>query len=354
MKRLLSMLVLVAAALGIVGSFTPNSRVRSDADGTDSPTCADETVLYGLSTTVTLPDADTQPCSVGASFSVCTTGSYTLTVNRAGADTINGTTTASLVGVENSCWTLTATGATAWRSLQYGSSAVANAGRIAIVSGVPYLTAGTYLGGTFTATGAATAATSSADPNAFGATMSGANLTVNAATAVAGNNDVRAQYWSWLLSSAGLDIPDETRVVRLITSVSSFTEGARTASSVSSVGISLGTAAQTNVRTVAFLRPGSGTGYNNGRISGSGTYSSTTGSATVTMFDTALTIGDVTGTESLIVRLNGTDIESGIGGPSTGGIVATVPTYLNLYVQVTGANTLEAWTLNDLAYYVRW
>lgn len=212
------------------------------------------------------------------------------------------------------------------------------------------------VGNTFTVTGTETAATSSGDPNSFGATWSGANLTVNAATAVAGNADTTSQYWSFALSGIGVTIPADTRAVRIITEVSSHSEGgARTASSNSYVSCAVGTGAQAGVLAAGWLRPGSGSAYNLAASGGSGGYSSATGQATTVKWDTLGTIGDTISTGVQGVRFDASnDVTGALQISAVGSRSATIPTHVNLYVQVTTANVLTSWTLNDFTCYVRW
>lgn len=218
-----------------------------------------------------------------------------------------------------------------------------------------YAEPGFGIGQSFTATGAAVAVTTTADPSGFAATIATANLTVNAATATAGNIGTVAQSWSIALSSLNLTIPSDARIARMAVKVSSFSEGARTASSVSSVGVSLGTSATAPVRTILFQRPGSGTSWNIGRVGGNTTISTASGSATMVRAEMSTSMGDATTTEDMVYRFAAAnDLENGTGGPSAGSPGATLPTHLMIYVQVTGANTLATWTLNDFEAFVRW
>lgn len=323
-----------------------------------TPAAGIKVVSVSGATTIVLPDITTYAtlqtlrvlCDSASSCAVTLDPSDSSTCDGGSAGAACSAITVSAHGIVGAAKTGTST----WGSVQPGSPTV-NAVKLSIAAGVPYLTAGTRVGNTFTATGAATTATSSGDTNGFAATMAATNLTVNAATAVSGNNDTTAQYWSWQLSTLGVTIPADTRMLRIITSVSSFSEGARTASAVSSVLLGIGTAAQTGVRASGFIRPGSGTAYNHGRTAGSAGVSSFSGTSTVLTFDTAATIGDATSTETLLSRIGtGNNVESGAGLTSAGAISATMPTYLSLYVQVTGATTTTTWTLNDLTGYVVW
>ena len=66
-------------------------------------------------------------------------------------------------------------------------------------------------------------------------------------------------------------------------------------------------------------------------------------------------MGDATTTEDMVYRFAAAnDLENATGAPSAGSPGATLPTHLMIYVQVTGAITLDTWTLNDFEALVRW
>ena len=358
MLKRLAFLLLPLLAVFLSAGFFPASGIRSDSGGTDTLSCADTVVLYTEATTVTLPDADTLPCVVGRQVQVCAQGAFALTVNRAGSDTVGGTTSVTLTGSSatvDTCWSLMPSSSSAWRALQLGGAAVANGVHAYLSGGAFYAEPIVGLGQSYTVAGAAVAFPSSADPSGFGATLSGANLTVNAATATAGNIGTVAQSWSIPLSSLGITIPSDVRIARMAVKVSSFTEGARTASSVSSVGVSLGTSATAPVRTILFQRPGSGTSWSIGRVGGNTTISTASGSATMVRAEMSTSMGDATTTEDMVYRFAAAnDLENATGAPSAGSPGATLPTHLMIYVQVTGAITLDTWTLNDFEALVRW
>lgn len=125
-RALATFTLLVALIAAAIAGYTPNLGVRSDSDGTDTLSCSDNVVFYGASTTINLPDADTLPCVKGRVVRVCATGVYTLTVNRAGSDTLdNGATSVTLTASSSTtgqCWTLTPDTTTNWRSLRSGSA----------------------------------------------------------------------------------------------------------------------------------------------------------------------------------------------------------------------------------------
>lgn len=325
--------------------------VRTISSSPDTQLASDDLLFFAAALTVDLLTS----CTTGRGFTyVCTTAA-TLTLDPGGTDTINGGSAGTALAIPCAAGQqveMVRSAAGAWRAVLPGQL---NGFRLSIVDAVLYVQPMLFVGNTASPVGSRVAVTTTADANAFGATLSGTSLVVNAATAVAGNNCTTAQSWSFELAAIGLTIPNAARIVRLIMSVSSFSEGARTASSVSSVGVALGTSATAAIRTGAFLRPGSGSSWNWGRISGASTYSSLSGSATAVKFDEATTIQDVTSVEDVVYRFaSDTDVENGTGGPTTGGISASAPTHAMLYVQVTGANTLASWTLTDLTVDVRW
>lgn len=241
-------------------------------------------------------------------------------------------------------------GAADWRRLL-----TPNAAKIGIAAGAFYAQAGLMVGSTFTPAGAQVAPTSSGDPNSFGATLSGTSITVNAATAAAGNADTTSQYWSFDLASLNLTIPAGTRAVRIITEVSSHSEGARTATSNSYVSCAAGTGAQAAVFTAGWLRPGSGTAYNLAVVGGSGGYSSSTGQSSTVKWDVFSSIGDTLNTGAQGLRFDtGNDVTAAAQVSSIGGRSATIPTHFNVYDQITTASTLTGWTLNDFTCYLRW
>ena len=242
-------------------------------------------------------------------------------------------------------------GAAVWRSVL-----PVNALRITGSGGTFYANTGRYIGGAFTAIGPATAPHASGDPNSIGASLSGANLTVPAASAVAGSADAGSQYWSWTLASMGVTIPATARTALVDISVSSMSEGARTASSNTYVGCSLGTAAQTNIRTSSFLRPGAGTNYNLGHnVGAASTWGTASGNSSTTGYRVFSTVGDATSVDASYERFAaGNDVAGSGTISSTGAIVTTIPTHVNIYALVAGANTLETWTLNDFTAIVWW
>lgn len=282
-----------------------------------------------------------------------TTDGVGLTVVAGGADSILGTATATLNTGEGR--TLIRETATAWRLVQLGS-VTANSVRIVITGGAIFAQAGTLLGETFTATGPATSPTSTGDPNSVGATLSGANLTIPAATASTGNFDSNAQRWSWQLSSLGVVIPASTRMIRQIVRVSSFTDGARTPSSLTYVGVSAGTAAATNLRSMGFLRPSSGGSWNIYQNSGStATFNTATGSAGAVKLEGVSLVGDTLSPNFLVYRyISDTDPDATATIASIGSVATTIPTWMSVYAQVTTANTLASWTLNDFQVYLAW
>ena len=343
--------ITVADAASGVAEMTSARLVRGQrviSSSPDTQLVSDDTLYFSAATTVDLLTSVT----TGREFLYVCTAAATLTLDPGGTDTIDGGSAGVALAIPcaaGQAVRLIRSGSGAWRAVLPG---VINGLQIVGVSGAPVMRLGVWTGNTFRQVGGDIAVTSSADTNAFGATWSGADLTVNAATAVAGNNDSTAQRWSFQLP---VTIPSTTRSMTLGVSVSSFSEGARTASSVSSVGVSVGTSATAAVRTVAMIRPGSGTSYNVGTIGGSGTFSTLSGSATNIGVTGTSTVGDTVNGDTLMVRyLTGNDPTGCASISSAGNPGATLPTWVSVYVQVTGANTLTTWTLTGLTLDVRW
>lgn len=329
----------------------PDSRTTSAATLTMAITDLNGSVGFGASCTYT--------CLAGIPIGTrvvlyATADGVTLTVAAGGADSILGSTSANLNSGEGRA--LVRETATAWRLVQLGR-VTTNAVGIFASGGAFVAQTGVLLGETFTATGPATSPTSTADPNSLGATLSGANLTIPAATASAGNFDSGAQGWSWQLSALGVTIPPTTRMLRQIVRVSSFTEGgARTAGSISYVGVSAGTAAAVNLREMGFTRPGAGTSWNFHQNSGSSSsFNSSTGNASVLKWENFVLVGDTVSPNLLVFRfISDTDPDTTSNIAGVGSIAATIPTWVSIYAQVTTANTLTSWTLNDFQAYISW
>lgn len=343
--------ITVADAASGVAEMTSARIVRGQrviSSSPDTQLVSDDTLYFSAALTVDLLTSVT----TGREFLYVCTAAATLTLDPGGTDTIDGGSAGAALAIPcaaGQAVRLIRSGSGAWRSVLPGN---VNSTRVTITGGALVMHMGYMAGSAFTPIGDAISPTSSGDPNSFGATLSGTSLTVNAATAVSGNHDSTCQYWAWALP---VTIPSTARWVVLRTEVSSHSEGVRTASSVSSVSVALGTGAQTAVRTLAWIRPGSGAGYNVGVIGGSGSFSTSTGQSTTVRWDMFGHVGDTLNGGVQCQRYDaGADLTATGQISSVGAIVATIPTYVMIGVQVTGANTTTSWTLNDLTCYVRW
>lgn len=321
---------------------------RTTSSGTDTLVAGDGVVEYTASCTITLPSAAASGVFVGKTITlIAATAGIVLTLQRAGSDTLNGdtATVAATMGTVRSTLAVVAQSSSAWGSLQPGSLTI-NGLRWYAEGGLFYARAvnvsRSAAGVQVVADLGSAVAATTANPDAYTAAVSGADIVVDAGTAgVSGALGTHAQRWGWTMAALGITLPTTTfrpNVSLEVTSVTG-TRGGLALHLLAGFGTSQ-TAPQRATGIYVNSTPGSATiGYAYLVSAGGGVVSNGTGATTMT---------GCINSQNMIIAANPiywiTRLDSGVAAATTtftsAPAVSAAPTDFVLYLNLDAVGPL--------------